>query len=229
MIMHALTPNFSSREPEPARTGQILPLPAESSTTTEQITTLQSTPKTSTDTGSIERIHGLLIAAPASTVWTNAHATPSEHFSAAFHLRSFSKIPLKRLRNLLRVTSLYDYREQSEETPLMEKSAPATTNHGEILELVTQQHKEEGFLLRSQSDVQEHEFHLLNWLSNINHQQMHNFNNIYKPYRETGVWISKSPEFQSWRDASRSCLFWLNGARKILFNHLWRLVKSDLL
>lgn len=222
MIMHALAPNFSRREPEPVVAAQIRSLPAESSTTTEQITVHQITAhqKTAarvTKTGTMGRIHELWVTAAVSAVWTNSPAIPSEHFSAAFHMRSISKIPLSRLRSLLRVESYDDNREQSEETPLMEESAPATANHGEILELVTQQHREESSLLRSQSDVQEHEIHLLNWLSNINHQEMHNFN-TYKPYRETGVCLSRSPEFQSWRDASRSCLFWLNGARKIFFH-----------
>lgn len=218
MIMHALASNFSRRELEPVIAAQTRSLPAESSTTTEQITALQATTARVTNTGSMGRIHQLWVKAAVSAVWTNSHAIPSEHFSAAFHVRSISKIPLSGLRNLLRIESYYDNREQSEETPLLEESAPATANHGEILELVTQQHREEISLLRSQSDVQEHEIHLLNWLSNINHQEMHNFN-TYKPYRETGVCLSRSPEFQSWRDASRSCLFWLNGARKIFFHH----------
>lgn len=222
MIIHALASNFSRREPEPAIAPQIQSL-AESSTTPEQIPTLQKTAARVTDTGSVGRIHELLVAAAGSAGWTNSHAIPSEHFSTAFHMPSISNIPLRRVRNLLRIASFHKIQEKSEETPLLESSAPVPA-HGEILELVTQQHKEEIFLLRSQSDVQEHESHLLNWLSKINHQEMHNFN-ICKPYRETGVCISKSLEFQSWRDASRSCLFWLNGARKNFFHSLWRPIK----
>lgn len=225
MIIHALTSNFSRRGPEPVVAAQIRSLPAESSTTTQQITDVHRTYGSHIiaeiyevpDLKTLFSTHELFMAA----VWTNSHAIPSENFSAAFHMRSISKIPLSRLRNLLRVTSFYNKREQSEETPLLDKSAPAPANRGEILELVTQQHREESSLLRSQSNVQEHEIHVLNWLSNINHQEMHNFN-ICKPYREAGVCISKSPEFQSWRDTSRSCLFWLNGACKIFFLYLWR-------
>lgn len=213
MIMHALASKFSRREPEPAFAPQIQSLLAESSTTPEHISALQITAVKVTDTGSMGRIHELLVAAAGSAGWTNSHAIPSENFSTAFRVLNISKIPLRRVRNLLRIASFYKVRDQSEETPL---SSTPVQPHGEILELVTQQHKEESFLLRSQSDVQEHESHLLNWLSKINHQEMHNFN-ICKPYRETGVFISKSLEFQSWRDASRSCLFWLNGARKIFF------------
>lgn len=226
MIIHALGSNFSRREPEPGFAPQIQSLLAESSNTPEQISALQKTAARVTDTGSMGRIHDLLVAAAGSAGWTNSHAIPSEHFSTAFRVLTISKIPLRRVRNLLRIASFYKIREQSEETPLLESSARVQA-HGEILELVTQQHKEESFLLRSQSDVQEHESHLLNWLSKINHQEMHNFN-ICKPYRETGVCISKSLEFQSWRDASRSCLFWLNGARKIFFfsfHFLWRPIK----
>lgn len=215
MIMHALASNFSRREPEPAFAPQVQSLLAESSTTPEHISALQKTTARVTDTGSMGRIHELLVAAAGSAGWTNSHAVPSEHFSTAFRVLNISKIPLRRVRNLLRIASFYKNKDQSEETPLLESSA-SVQPHGKILELVTQQHKEESFLLRSQSDVQEHESHLLNWLSKINHQEMHNFN-ICKPYRETGVCISKSLEFQSWRDASRSCLFWLNGARKNLF------------
>ena len=228
MIMHALASNFSRREPEPIIATQTRSLPAESRTTTEQITALQTTTVRVINTRSMGRIYEPWVKAAVSAVWTNSHAIPSEYFSAAFHMRSFSKIPLGRLRNLLRIENYYGSREQSEETPLMEESVPATANHGEILELVTQQHREESSLLRSQSDVQEHEIHVLNWLSNINHQEMHNFN-TYKPYRETGVCLSKSPEFQSWRDASRSCLFWLNGARKIFFPSFLKTNKTDLL
>lgn len=209
MIIHALASNFSRREPEPAFAPQTRSLLAES-TTSEHISALQKTTARVTDTGSMGRIHELLLGAAGSAGWTNSHAIPTEHFSTAFRVLNISKIPLRR-----RIASFYKIRDQSEETPLLENSAPVQP-HGEILELVTQQHKEESFLLRSQSDFQEHESHLLNWLSNINHQEMHNFN-ICKPYRETGVCISKSLEFQRWRDASRSCLFWLNGARKTFF------------
>lgn len=215
MIIHALSSNFSRRELELAFAPQIQSLLEEGSTIPEQATALQKAARV-TETGRMGRIHELLVAAAGSAGWTNSHAIPSEHFSAAFHTPSISKISLRRVRNLLRVASFYKIREQSEESPLLESSAPVPADHGEILELVTQQHKDESILLRSQSDVQEHESHLLNWLSKINHQEMHNFN-ICKPYRETGVCISKSPEFQRWRDASRSCLFWLNGARKIFF------------
>lgn len=215
MIMHALSSNFSRRRPEPIIARRIRSLPAENRTTTERIAAL---PEATVNTRSMRKIHEQGVKAAVLAVWTNSHAIPSEYFSAAFNMRSISKIPLSRLRNLLRIGSYYGNREQSEETPLMEESAPAKANHGEILELVTQQHREESSLLRSQSDVQEHEIHLLSWLSNINHQEMHNFN-TYKRYRETGVCLSRSPEFQSWRDASRSCLFWLNGAGKMFFHH----------
>lgn len=226
MITHALASNFSRREPEPAFAPQIQSLLAESSTTPEQISALQKTAARLTDTGSMGRIHELLVAAAGSAGWTNSHAIPSGHFSTSFRVLTISKIPPRRVRNLLRTASFHKIREQSEEAPLLESSAPVQA-HGDILELVTQQHKEESFLLRSQSDVQEHESHILNWLSKTSHQEMHNFN-ICKQYRDTGVWISKSLEFQSWRDASRSCLFWLNGACKIFFfsfHFLWRPIK----
>lgn len=213
MIMHALASNFSKREPELAFAPQTRSLLAESITIPEHISALQTTAARVTDSGSTGRIHELLVAAAGSAGWTNPHAIPTENFSAAFRMLTIPKIPLDRVKNLLRTVSFHKIREQSEETPLLESSAPVQP-HNKILKLVTQQHKEETLLLRSQSDVQEHESHLLNWLSEINHQEMHNFN-ICKPYREAGVCISKSVEFQSWRDASRSCLFWLNGARKI--------------
>lgn len=215
MIIHASNSGFSTREPEPALAPHIRSFPAESTTPTEQMTALLTTAARVTNTGSMGIINELLAAAPVSAIWTNSHTIPSEHFSAAFHMRSISNIPLPRLRSVLRVKFFHKNREQSEETPLLEKSASAPADRNEILELVQQQHREESSLLRSQSDLQEHEIHLLNWLSNINHQEMHNFN-ICNRYRETGVCISKYPEFQSWRNASRSCLFWLNGARKII-------------
>lgn len=228
MIMHALASNFSRREPEPAFAPQTRSLLAESITIPENISTPQTTTARVTDTGSMGRIHELLVAAAGSAGWTNPHAIPTEHFSTAFRVLTIPKIPLGRVKNLLRTASFYKITEESEETPLLESSAPVQP-HSKILKLVTQQHKEESLLLRSQSDVQEHEFHLLNWLSKINHQEMHNFN-ICKPYREAGVCISKSPEFQRWRDASRSCLFWLNGARKIfLFLLSLDANKTDLL
>ena len=55
---------------------------------------------------------------------------------------------------------------------------------------------------------------ILNWLSPVNHQEMHNFNGSRR-YRETGVWLSTAPEFQYWRDTSQSSLFWLHGAGKL--------------
>ena len=53
-----------------------------------------------------------------------------------------------------------------------------------------------------------------NWLSPVNHQEMHNFNGSRR-YQETGVWLSTAPEFRHWRDTSQSSLFWLHGARRL--------------
>lgn len=52
------------------------------------------------------------------------------------------------------------------------------------------------------------------WLSTINHQEMHNFHGSRR-YRETGVWLSTNPEFKYWRDTSQSSMFWLHGARRL--------------
>ena len=55
-----------------------------------------------------------------------------------------------------------------------------------------------------------------NWLSPIIHQKMHESNGSQR-YRETGVWLSETPEFKFWRDTSQSSIFWLHGARRLSF------------
>jgi len=51
------------------------------------------------------------------------------------------------------------------------------------------------------------------WLSDIDHQAMHNFSSSER-YKESGVWLSDTKEFQNWRDSSLSTIFWLHGSRK---------------
>ena len=58
-----------------------------------------------------------------------------------------------------------------------------------------------------------------NWLSPIVHQKEHESNGSRR-YRETGVWLSETPEFKYWRDTSQSSIFWLYGARRLSFQTL---------
>ena len=50
------------------------------------------------------------------------------------------------------------------------------------------------------------------WLSEIDHLAMHDFSCSGR-YKASGVWLSKAPEFQLWRDSSHSTIFWLHGSR----------------
>lgn len=58
-----------------------------------------------------------------------------------------------------------------------------------------------------------------NWLSPIVHQTMHDSNGSQR-YRETGVWLSETPEFKYWRDTSQSSIFWLHGTGRLSFQAL---------
>ena len=53
-----------------------------------------------------------------------------------------------------------------------------------------------------------------NWLSPMNHQSRHDSNGSRR-YRETSVWLSKTPEFKYWRNTSQSSIFWLHGTRRL--------------
>lgn len=79
----------------------------------------------------------------------------------------------------------------------------------EISNIVDSQNADHKILHTGQSAGQKTT--ISNWLSNINHQEMHNYIGSRR-YQETGVWLSMTPEFQHWRDAPQSSLFWLRGA-----------------
>ena len=163
----------------------------------------------------MENIHRPMTAlAP----WNSGHAVPSQNF------KSFSNVglPKKRARTSSDLSSLVASSEASEA-----QSMPFSLDigHGvnpketrqKISNIVGSQNADHKMSQTSRSTGQEPM--ISNWLSNINHLEMHNFT-CSQRYRETGVWLSTTPEFQHWRDTSQPSLFWLHGARRLSFQIL---------
>ena len=164
----------------------------------------------------MENIHRPMTAL---STWSSGQAMPSQNF------KSFGSVglPTKRARISSDLSSLVASSEASEAQNMPPFSLkighginPKQTQQ-EISNIVGSQNADHKMGHTRLSTGQKTT--ISNWLSNINHQEMHNFNGSRR-YRETGVWLSTTPEFQYWRDASQSSLFWLHGARKHSFQIL---------
>ena len=163
----------------------------------------------------MENIHRPMTAL---ATWTSGHAMPTQNF------KSFSKfgLPAKRARISFSPSSLIASSEASEAQNM---PLPLGIGHGvnptgarqEISNIVDSQNADHKISHPGRSTGQK--TRISNWLSNINHEEMHNFKSSRR-YRETGVWLSATPKFQHWRDQSQSSLFWLHGARRLSFKTL---------
>ena len=142
-----------------------------------------------------ETIH---LTATATALWDVGKAEPSHSFASKRLKRAVTKPPLtsefaNSERNLQRINSLDDKVRQIVEK---QESLSPHVNHPE-------------------GNTTERIMVVAKWLSTIDHRKMHDFHGS-KRYKKTGIWLSDTSEFRSWRDTSRSDIFWLHGSRKIL-------------
>ena len=158
----------------------------------------------------MENIHRPMTAL---ATWNSGQAMPSQKF------KSFGPIglPSERARVSSNLSSLVSSSKMNEaqNAPLSLKTGPGINpkeTQLEISHIVDSQNANQKLSHAGHSTGQK--TMISNWLSTINHQEMHNFNGSRR-YRETGVWLSAAPEFQYWRDASQSSIFWLHGARRL--------------
>lgn len=154
----------------------------------------------------------------ATAVWKKAQATSSGEFLAQFQTRFVAKNSLLPKRTSSGFSSHEENERKSMESLVLAASKPAElADSRNIFEIAKQQFQEETPRLTSQPTDQKQVVTILDWLSSINHQEMHNFN-ASERYHKTGVWISKDTEFQNWRDTCQSSVFWLHGDGEIFFN-----------
>lgn len=154
----------------------------------------------------------------ATAVWKMAQATTSGDFLAQFQTRFVAKTSLLPKRTSSGFSIHEENERKSMESFVSATSKPVELADGrELFEIAEQQFQEETPRLTSQPTDQKQVATILDWLSSINHQEMHNFN-ASERYHKTGVWISKDAEFQNWRDTPQSSVFWLHGHGELFFN-----------
>ncbi|MCJ1465148.1 hypothetical protein MMC07_003764 [Pseudocyphellaria aurata] len=148
----------------------------------------------------------------ATAVWKMVQATSSNEFLARFQTRFVQKsFPLP-TRIYSGFSSDGGQERKSAGGSVLGASQPTEmADSREIFEIAEQQSHVETPRLTSQTADQKHVATISDWLSNINHQEMHNFKSSER-YHKTGVWISKDVGFQNWRDTSQSSVFWLHGS-----------------
>ena len=137
------------------------------------------------------------LAATAAALWDVGKAEPSHNFASERLKRAMIKPPLtsefaNSERNLQRIHSLDD----------------------KVRQIVAKQESLSSHVNHSEGNTTERTMVVAKWLSMIDHRKMHDFHGS-KTYKETGIWLSDTSEFRSWRDTSRSNIFWLHGSRKI--------------
>lgn len=157
----------------------------------------------------VENVHRPMTA---FATWNSGHAIPSQNFKSFGH----AEPQAKRARVSSNLSSFVSIPEASERQNMPSSSKVEYNDfpkqaQQEISDIVDSQNENQNLAHNAQSTGQQTT--ISNWLSTINHQEMHNFNGSQR-YRETGVWLSTAPEFQHWRDTSQSSLFWLHGARR---------------
>ncbi len=160
----------------------------------------------------MENIHRPMTALAS---WNSGQATPSQNFKSFGHIG----LPKKRARVSSNLSSLAPSSEVSETQNMpfslkMGRSVNPKETQQEISSIVDSQNADHKMSHTGQLTGQK--TRISDWLSTINHQEMHNFNGSRR-YRETGVWLSTTSEFQYWRDTSQSSMFWLRGARELSF------------
>lgn len=207
MIDHAKIFHSSQRTPESSLSRQRPPLAVHG------ITEIQRSPLPSgLLPDDMKNVHHPMTAL---ATWNSGKAMPSQYFKSFAHVG----LPTKRARVSSNLSSLVTSSEVSEaqNKPFslkMGRGVNPKEIQQEISNIVDSQNADHKMSHTGQSTGQKKM--ISNWLSIINHQEMHNFNGSRR-YRETGVWLSTAPEFQYWRDTSQSSLFWLHGARRLSF------------
>ena len=197
MVDHAKAFCSSQRTLEPSLSRQRSPLAVQG---IEEIQ--KSTLPSGLLPDNMENIHRPMTAL---ATWNSGHAMPSQNFKA------FSNVglPKKRARISSDFSSLVESSEASEAQNMpfsldIGHSVNPKETRQKISNIVGSKNADHEMSHTSRSTGQK--TMISNWLSNINHQEMHNFNGSRR-YRETGVWLSTTPEFQHWRDTSRPSLF----------------------
>ena len=205
MIDHAKVFYSSQKTLEPSRSRQRSPLAVQG------IEEIQKSPLPSgLLPDNMENIHRPMTAL---ATWNSGHAMPSQNFKSLSNVG----LPSKRARISSNFSSLVASSEASEA-----QNMPISPEIGDGVDPKQIRQKISNIV---GSQIADHKMShtgrptgqktmISNWLSNINHQEMHNFKSSRR-YRETGVWLSTTPEFQHWRDTSQSSLFWLHGARTL--------------
>ena len=207
MIDHAKLSYSSQRSLEPSLSRQRSPFAVQG------IEELQKTPMPpGLLPDNMENIHRPMTAL---ATWQSGRAMPSQIF------KSFSNAgpPAKRARISSNFSSLVTSSEASSAqdvsfSPEIGQDVNPKETRQKISNIVGLQNVDHNMSHTGRST--QRKTMISDWLSNINHQEMHNFNGSRR-YRETGVWLSTTPEFQHWRDSSQSSLFWLHGARRLSF------------
>lgn len=163
----------------------------------------------------MENIHRPMTAL---ATWNSGQASPSRDFKSL----GSAGFPTEQSRVSSSLSSLVARSEASEAQPIRRSlkvghgTNPKETQQ-EISNIVGSQNADRNMLHTGQSAGQK--IKSSNWLSNINHQDMHNFIGPRR-YQETGVWLSTTPEFQYWRDTSQSSLFLQHGGRRFFLQIL---------
>lgn len=152
----------------------------------------------------------------ATAVWKMVQPTSSSEFLARFKTRFVQKNPPLPNRVASGFSSDEGRERKSTGGSVLAASEPAEmADSREISKIAEQQGQEEIPRLRSRPTDQKHVATISDWLSTINHQEMHNFKSSERYYK-TGVWISTDDGFQKWRDTSQSSVFWLHGGGEII-------------
>ena len=146
----------------------------------------------------------------ATAVWIKAQAADSHGFLAQFQTRFVEKKSFFPSRTSSRVPSNEEVENKKMDSFSTVSKPDEMASTREIFEIVEQQSQGKAPLPMTQPTDQKRVVTILDWLSNINHQEMHNFK-CSERYQQTGVWISTDAGFQKWRDTSQSSVFWLHG------------------
>lgn len=205
MIDHAKSFHFPARTAESSLSHRMSPLAVQGVAEVQKIP-----PPFSLLPENMENVHREMTA---FVTWNSGQAMPSQEF------KSFDPVglPAKRARVSSGPSFLMSSSEVSGEQnmsfPLKAgRSMNPLETQQEISDFVESRYTNHKLSHTGPSTGQK--TMISNWLSTINHQEMHNFNGSRR-YRETGVWLSATSEFQYWRDRPQSSIFWLHGARRL--------------
>jgi hypothetical protein len=165
-----------------------------------------------------DNFEGIHRQVTATAIWNMKNISPSYEFMALTQrplpTKSEQKGTISHVTSIDTVNDLIEDVEASKRTRLSEmlpnrqktagENSSSQRNTGGL-----QSDNVEFRLPERQQRIEE----VSNWLSDIDHQKMHDFSSS-KRYKDSGVWLSKAASFQAWRDSSHSTIFWLRGMGK---------------